>query len=174
MNKSLSVSLLFGLFAILFTGCAGQKSQVASNAVFQDQDIYYVERLPADERGVNNLIVDNLRQRGFQAKSGPQNEAPAEADYILAYEDNWMWDMTMYMLKLEIKIRNRTGSTIASGESYRPSLQRKPPEFMVDETLDEIFAKVNDRYVTPEEETDKKAVRAGGRSGLSGDPEHVM
>ena len=46
----------------------------------------------------------------------------------------------MYMIKLDIQIRDGTsGAILAKGEVMRPSLQRKSPEGMVEETLGVIF-----------------------------------
>lgn len=173
MNKNLTVVTAITLLALFFTGCASQDSDVRANANFKAGEKFYVDKLPADERGVDSLIVQNLRDRGLQAMSGPAGQADAQANYVLSYEDRWAWDMTMYMYRLTIKIYNRQGSLLASGESMRPSIERKPPEVMVDETLDAIFAKVDPSLVTEEvEDPNKKAVRAGGRSGLSGDNSH--
>lgn len=169
-NNKLNVTIVIALLAAFLAGCADKSSDVRANAAFSKGEKIYVDQLPKDERGVDSMIVSNLRERGFQAKSGPAGEVGAQANYVLSYEDRWMWDMTMYMTRLTIQIRDRSGALLASAESYRPSLQRKPAEVMVDETLDEIFSKVDPSLVTVEvEDPDKKSVRSGGRSGQSGD-----
>ena len=51
-----------------------------------------------------------------------------------------MWDITMYMLELNIEIRHpRTDYVLATGRSFRTSLARKSPEEMVEEVIGEIF-----------------------------------
>ena len=48
----------------------------------------------------------------------------------------------MYMIELNVQIREpASGMIIASGRSYRPSLQRKPPAHMAQEVIESIFAK---------------------------------
>jgi hypothetical protein len=51
-----------------------------------------------------------------------------------------MWDITMYMLELNVEIRDpRTDYILATGKSSRTSLARKSPEEMVEEVIGEIF-----------------------------------
>jgi hypothetical protein len=51
-----------------------------------------------------------------------------------------MWDITRYMLQLDVQIRDpNTSMVLASAQSYRPSLQRTTPAGMVEEVLNEIF-----------------------------------
>jgi len=46
----------------------------------------------------------------------------------------------MYMIRLNIQVRDgKTRAVLGSGESYRPSLERRSKEEMVAETLDAIF-----------------------------------
>jgi len=61
-------------------------------------------------------------------------------DAIVTYVDRWMWDLTMYMIRLNIQVRDgKSRAILASAESYRPSLERRSTEDMVAETLDAIF-----------------------------------
>ncbi|MEO0796491.1 MAG: hypothetical protein AAFX93_15080 [Verrucomicrobiota bacterium] len=140
---------------LVLSGCANQSGNVSTAATFGAQDFYYVETLPADKRGIDSIIAQSFRERGFKASAGPMGDVPPGATFVVSYEDRWMWDMTMYMTNLKIDIRNRTGGTVAQAESFRPSLQRISPEAMVDETLDEIFKEVDMKYVTPEKEGEK-------------------
>lgn len=51
-----------------------------------------------------------------------------------------MWDITMYLLKLDIQITDaKTGAILAKGEAVHTSLARKSPEYMAREILDDIF-----------------------------------
>jgi len=101
---------------------------------------FYVQKLPADGRGVDQLIADRLNLMGFRASHGA-NETPATAvDAIVTYQDKWMWDITMYMIELSIQLREpQTRAVLATGHSMRTSLVRKDPEGMVEEVLTEIF-----------------------------------
>ncbi len=103
---------------------------------------FYVQRLPADTRGIEKLIAERLKMMGNTATSGDPAVPPSPVDAIVTYQDKWMWDITMYMIKLDIQVRDgKTGLVLASGESIRPSLQRKSPEGMVEEVLTNTFKK---------------------------------
>src|SRR5437868_4005031 len=78
----------------LSSGCAVNRatSDVASDADIGKYKSFYVVKLPADERGTDKLIAENLRKRGFSATTGPQPESrPADADALVTYADRWMW-----------------------------------------------------------------------------------
>ncbi len=113
-----------------------------------DANTCYVVHLPADERRVDNMIVAELRERGINAVSVESGQAPADADVVVTYQDKWMWDMTMYMIELRMQFREaEQGGVLATGQSTRTSLVRKSPEGMVEEVLNEIFAKFDQSRV---------------------------
>jgi len=126
-----------------FIGCAN----LATGRVTPGIDImqfnkFYVVKFQPDGRGINMLIRDELQVMGFEAMTGPENEVPEDAEAIVTYRDNWMWDITMYMIKLKILIHNpETQRLLATGRSYHTSLTRKSPEEMVSEVLSNIFHK---------------------------------
>lgn len=100
----------------------------------------YVIKLPADNRGINIVIAEQLKAMGYAATTGIETEIPDGVDATIAYEDRWMWDITMYMLKLDVELRDpKTGALLAEAESYRPSLQRASPQEMAKEVLQSIF-----------------------------------
>ena len=100
----------------------------------------YVTKLPADERGINVLIADKLRSKGLAATTGPGKKENVDA--VVTYEDKWMWDITMYMLELTVTVRDpATDYALATGNAYHTSLTRKSPKEMVDEVIDNIYAK---------------------------------
>ena len=97
----------------------------------------YVQKLAVDERGIDQLIANQLTRMGF-AVTKSVIDPPADA--IVTYQDRWMWDITMYMIKLDVQLHDgESGAIIARAQSMRPSLQRKSPEGMVQEVLAEIF-----------------------------------
>jgi hypothetical protein len=102
---------------------------------------FYVRKLPADGRGIERLIANELTARGKRASYGPEQRPAYPVDAIVTYQDNWMWDITMYMIALSISIRDPNNDVqLASGHSTRSSLVRKSPEEMVKEVLTKIFA----------------------------------
>lgn len=106
----------------------------------------YVVRLASDGRNVNRMIADALVARGLSATTGDSLKAPDGVDAVITYQDKWMWDITMYMIQLDIQFRKPVSEIpIATGSSMRTSLARKSAEEMVKEVLDQIFAKVSQK-----------------------------
>ncbi|MEE4358091.1 MAG: hypothetical protein V2I97_16595 [Desulfococcaceae bacterium] len=78
---------------------------------------------------------------GLQAEYGLEADMPEDTDIIVAFQDKWFRDITLYLLDLKIIFMEPESKTIvAKGQSYRTSLARKSPEQMVKEVLDSIFA----------------------------------
>lgn len=138
-TRSLLAFLTLGL-----TSCAGllQKQNVVNSPGFNPNQISpaHVVKLPKDNNGINQLIVADLNRRGVQATTGSEQEKPASAKTYITYKDNWMWDITMYMLRLEIKIYDaKTNALLSTAMSERTSAVRKSPEGMIDEVLNMIY-----------------------------------
>jgi hypothetical protein len=136
-------TLVLAFLAALFAGCSvtDLRSNVPQHANLEQYQSYYVARLASDERGVEEIIADALRQRGLEATSGEADGEPENVDVLVSYEDRWMWDITMYMLQINIEFRDpSTDVLIADGMSYRTSLVREPPEVMVNEVLQDMFS----------------------------------
>jgi len=137
-----SSRIVFAWIILLFsTGCSSTLE--AKRAPGTDLSIlktFYVQKLPADGRGIEQLIADRLNLMSFRAVSGANETPSSPVDAIVTYQDKWMWDITMYMLQLSIQLREpQSRMVLATGQSMRTSLVRKDPEGMVDEVLTEIF-----------------------------------
>jgi len=105
-------------------------------------DVYYVEKFEPDNRGLEAVISEQLVGLGHTSSSGPAGQAPAEATVLVSYQDRWMWDITMYMIQLDIQMKDpANGRVVATGQSYRTSLARKSPAEMAREVLVQIFSK---------------------------------
>ena len=128
------------LLCLVLAGCASVSSFRAPKVQLDDLGSIYVVHFEPDKRHLELVIADDLRARGYNAKSGEANDMPSGTKTVVTYIDHWYWDITNYMLDIEIVFRE-AGSDIklASGKSYRPSLQRSSPEKMVKETLDKIL-----------------------------------
>lgn len=137
----MSMRIAFALAAtMLVAACANMKADKAPGADLSRLHSYYVQKLSADTRGVEKLISDRLNTMGYQSTWGVVETPPQPVDAIVTYQDKWMWDITMYMLRLDIQVRDGASRNIlASAQSYRPSLQRKSPDGMVEEVLNQIF-----------------------------------
>jgi hypothetical protein len=138
MKRLTQIGTLF--VALLLTACATSNSAHAPDADLHKLKTFYVARLPADENGIEKLIAKRLTVMGYQCTAGDAQTPESPVDAIVTYQDRWMWDITMYMIKLDIQIHDgATGAVLANGEVVRPSLQRKSPEGMVEETLGVVF-----------------------------------
>ena len=125
---------------LVLTACATTHSARAPDADLHKLKTFYVARLPADERGIEKLIANRLTVMGYQCTSGDAQSPESSVDAIVTYQDRWMWDITMYMIKLDIQVHDgKSGAILANGEVMRPSLQRKSPAGMVEETLGVVF-----------------------------------
>jgi hypothetical protein len=135
-------SLLVLAAALLLGGCASMSSNVSPGADLSTVKKIYVVRLAPDERSINKLIADQLSMMGYQATTGEVSSTPADVDAVVTYQDKWMWDITMYMIELNVQLREpKTDIALATAKSYRPSLQRKTPAGMVEEVLNQLFQK---------------------------------
>jgi hypothetical protein len=128
------------LACLLATGCAVNRATATSDPTIKWDAIksVHVKKLDADERGVQQLLANKLKARGFSVTVDPQPNPHADA--LVTYVDKWMWDITMYMLELTVQIRDpQTNFALASGNSFHTSLTRKSPTEMVDEVVDNIL-----------------------------------
>lgn len=142
--KKYLIPLILAVVVGLMSGCAVTQlnSDVVPGANLGSIKKIYVVHLAADQRGVDGLIADQLNKMGFEATRGEKAQTPADADAIVTYQDKWMWDITMYMIQLDVQVR-KPGSEVAlaTGHSLRTSLARKSPPEMVAEVLNDIFKK---------------------------------
>ncbi len=134
------IALLLLASALLFGGCASMSSNIAPGADLSKIKKIYVVHLAPDERAINRVIADQLNLMGYQATTGEANAVPTDIDATLTYQDKWMWDITMYMIELNVQLREpKTEIALATAKSYRPSLQRKSPAGMAEEVLSQLF-----------------------------------
>lgn len=141
MRCLLKSSLLL-LLLLAISGCAKVviKSDADPSVDLSALNTFYVQKFAADQRGLEKIIADKLNVMGFQATSGGGAVPPAPVDALVTYKDRWMWDLTNYMLEINIEFRNpETNFMFASGRSYRTSLARKSPEGMIEEVLRDLF-----------------------------------
>lgn len=111
--------LIFGL-----SGCVNtvQGSPLLSSQV--DSSVpWYVVRHAKDGRDLAAEIATTLRKHGLTVSSGSMEKTPHDVHRLVHYQDNWHWDMRMYLLKLRVEVRDaETGSILGWGESHQSSL----------------------------------------------------
>ena len=139
--KSLWIGLLLaGSMSFLFTGCGKITSNVNPDISINDYQNYYVIPDEDDTRDVGVAIYSDLQSRGLNVEVGPETRIPESTEIKVAYETKWMWDITFYLYDLVIYLKDpKTDLLMASGQSHRPSLDRKPADEMVREVMDQIL-----------------------------------
>jgi hypothetical protein len=86
------------------------------------------------------MIARNLRQRGYHAIAGPHTMLTPDTEIIVTYEDHWNFDLTTYMIEIDMEVReNRTGTLLATAVYFKPSLIGHTPAEMVDAVLNKLF-----------------------------------
>lgn len=133
-------NLTITFIALGFTACVSNlEARKTPGADLSNLKTFYVQRLAGEGRGVERLITDRLIQMGFVASYG--SDGPANpVDAIVTYKDQWWWDLSWYMIQLDVQIRDaQTTLILANGQSIRSSLVRKSSDEMVDEVLTELF-----------------------------------
>ena len=130
------------LFAVFASGCVNTQlvSDVDPNVNINDYDTFYVAHNSDDKRELDKVIAAEITAMGKTATYGTEPTAPGGTDVLVTYDSKWMWDLTMYLLELNLEFRDpATNYQIASGRSYRTSLGRKSPEFMAREILGDMY-----------------------------------
>ena len=150
--KGIHLLLIF----LVLTGCSKVVVRSDSDPSMDLSTVksIYVRKFTPDGRGLEKVIEKKLNEFGFHATSGSTTNPGEHVDAIITYKDRWMWDITMYLLEIDISLHDPVSDYIfASGSSYRTSLARESPEMMIDEVLREIFAGTVD---LPEKKEDTK------------------
>jgi hypothetical protein len=109
--------------AVLLAGCASPASidGIRLPREAREGAVFGVAHQPADERGLDRVIVQALRAHGLTAEL--QAQAPDPPDFVVSYIDRWFWDMRTYLIDLRIDVR-RAGNEklVATARSYQTSL----------------------------------------------------
>ena len=134
--------LLFPILFFLLVSCATVDigGYIASDVNLSKQSNYYIVFSSRDEHALHELLRENMALRGYSVSSGFEDRMPEDTDYMLKYGSQWQWDITWYLLNLDVKVYHPdTKLLAASAHSQRTSLVRKPPEEVVVEALDQLF-----------------------------------
>ena len=135
----------------MMTGCANHATAIVDpSSNLSTLKTLHVTKIERDQRGINVLIADNFRSRGFTVSTGAGRPAAGVVDAVVTYADKWRWDITMYMLELTISIRDaKNDFQLATGNSLHTSLTRKSPTEMVDEVMGNIFREQKGHDIAP-------------------------
>ena len=105
------------------------------------------EETPTDNA---DAMKKELELLGFTVSMGPEKTPTDKADVIMTYQDKWMWDMTMYLLKLDVSLVDADNMVPISETSIlRTTSIRRSKKYMVREALSELFfsPEVRDKYI---------------------------
>jgi hypothetical protein len=135
------IKLLIFIMLSCLSGCVNQAvQQVTPTADLSKIKTICVEHFEPDGRHLNVTIAEELTK--FNIKSSTAEKCIDSIDAILTYRDKWMWDITMYMISLSIKINDpNTGFPLAYGQVLHTSLSRQSPQETINEVLTNIFMK---------------------------------
>jgi hypothetical protein len=132
-------------FASFLTSCTihentRQVSPGFSEAGVSRLQTFYVRKHADDDYSLAEDIAAELQRMGFRATSGSAQSPPGRVDAVVTYMDRWIWDMTMYMLSLDIQLREPgSDSILANAKTVRSSLIRKSQQEMIRETLTKLL-----------------------------------
>ncbi len=117
-------AILFVAIASLFSmACASRSVDPLTVAARGPSAVFFVENHGSDGRGLERIIAEEIRARGFQVTSGTSAHLPPSANFLVTYIDRWNWDMRTYLLEIKIEVRNvKTGSIVGSSRLYQDSL----------------------------------------------------
>lgn len=101
---------------------------------------FYVRKHAEDDYKLGDEIVAQLQEMGYRATTGSATSSPTKVDGVITYMDRWTWDITMYMLSLDMQVRE-PGSDFAlvTAKTIRTSTIRKSQKEMVRETLNKLL-----------------------------------
>jgi len=136
----LLLTVVAALSVLSAGGCAINRSSALADESLRCESIktVHVTFRNGDDRGTQELIVEKFRAKGFVVSADPASNPKADA--VVTYKDQWIWDLTWYMLELTVTVREPgTDFPLASANAYHTSLTRKSPKEMVDEVVDSIL-----------------------------------
>jgi len=141
--KSPQLALLAPASALaLCSACASTTHQVEPGAQLDQVKRIYVQRHADDGRDIAAVIAEVLNEMGFEAASGRDTPSAPQYDAALTYWDRWAWDVTMYMSRLDIELRDlRCSKLLGRAEAFRGSLDRQTPRRIAQKLLYPFFGR---------------------------------
>lgn len=143
MLKRLFAASCLALGLASMTGCAVNRAEghLMADADLSKVKTLYVVHNEADKHDIDKDLKTAFEKRGFVVTNGPAQPTPYAQDAVVTYIDKWMWDITMYLLELQVTVRNPSNSfPLATADSLHTSLSRKSPAEMADEAAASIVA----------------------------------
>jgi hypothetical protein len=133
--------VLLPCLALLLASCS-TKTQIDHSARPDQLHHIFVEHLLSDGNNVDELLARELRRLGYDASAGPLTMMPDGTEAILAYQTQWTFDFTTYLIEIDVALRDaKTGKEIAVSRAFHPALTGNDTNAMVQRVIDPIFKK---------------------------------
>ncbi len=133
----------------ILTGCSQHNVVTDHNPKYKNIKLanIYLQKLPSDSKfNVYEQIEDELNLLGYGVSVGVENTPPGNVDATLRYADHWMWDISMYLLSLDMQLLEpKSFNKISETTVLRTSLIRKSRKDMAREALAELLIGEKDR-----------------------------
>jgi hypothetical protein len=102
----------------------------------------YVERELSDGRHLDRMLAKELIRLGYDASSGPLTLMPEDTQAIIAYQAQWTFDFTTYLIELDLAVRDaKSGREVGVSRYFHPAVLAKDPAKIVAAAIDPIFAR---------------------------------
>jgi hypothetical protein len=138
MKIAPSLAVLAGLLA---AGCTTESTHILPNADLHQYKTAFVVHLLTDGHQTDELIAQDLRNRGFTASAGPMTMMPDGTQLLVEYRDDWAWDFKNYMIGIDIQIKDaKTDKVLATGNINKPAMvMGETPEELIHNDLSALF-----------------------------------
>jgi len=121
----------------MLAGCGTPSVTHSPGADLSQARTFYVQKLPADQRGIEKQFARQLNEWGYQATTGTEAKPATPVDAVLKYEDRWRWfGGRLFMWRLNVQIFDgHTTALLTSAEQPGSTAESVPPEEMVKAVL---------------------------------------
>jgi len=132
----------------LLAGCATSHSVMVADVTSHPvpKSAALVVRENSSEK-TDAYLVAELKANGLEIKPTlpAATRQTADADLIVAYDDHWWWDLTMYLKSIDIQMFDaKSGNLLVQGHWQNSALHTFPdPAKVMHEVVPEMLAKIN-------------------------------
>lgn len=102
----------------------------------------FVEQPLNENHHIDEMMVNELRQLGIEAMSGPLTMLPDKTQAIVTYNARWSGDFRISLVDLAVTVHTpETNKTLAEARYYQPSVFPKDAEKVVHSVITKLFTK---------------------------------
>lgn len=144
---------MFGLWVILLiSGCTA-----TSNVVFNPAEAghsfasAYLVTHGGKSADMDSAFRKALMQHGLKVSEGETDPQSKSTDLVVKYDDTWRWDLSMYLLSLNVQIYDgKTGALVAESDWHNSPAHTWPNvDTVVGQLMQETFDKLNAKTPLP-------------------------